>query len=102
MGAANNQLRSSSREGELKLAERLAARGILYQVDWVHNGAGVLAGREEWEHQEEASMDRVRQQLAQVCGEGVRRNLEQARKAGVTPTAMAYRRAEGLIYRKDT
>ncbi|HJN77468.1 MAG TPA: Glu/Leu/Phe/Val dehydrogenase family protein [Myxococcota bacterium] len=101
MGAANNQLRASSREGELELAERLAERGILYQVDWVHNGAGVLAGREEWEHRQEASMDRVREQLAQVCGQGVRQNLEAAREAGVTPTAMAYRRAEGLIYRRD-
>jgi leucine dehydrogenase len=99
MGAANNQLRAISQAGELALADRLQARGILYQADWVHNGAGVLAGREEWEHQEAASMVRVREHLAVVCRAGVAHNLQAARAAGVTPTAMAYSRAEGEIYR---
>ena len=99
MGAANNQLRASSQAEELRLADALAARGVLYQADWMHNAAGVIAGREEWEHQEEASMARVVSALEVVCGEGVRSNLEAARDVGLTPTAMAYKTIEDQIYR---
>jgi len=98
MGAANNQLRAVSQEQELELAERLHRRGIVFQVDWMHNMAGVIAGCEEWEHQEQASMERVTAALRRVCSTGVRENLELAARHGVTPTAMAYRRIEQQIY----
>jgi glutamate dehydrogenase/leucine dehydrogenase len=98
MGAANNQLRAVSQEAELALAEELAARGVLYQVDWMHNTAGVIAGMEEWENQEQASMERVTERLERVCRDGVRANLEEAREQGLTPTTMAYRRIEDRIY----
>ena len=29
----------------MALAGALAKRGVLYQIDWMHNGAGVLADR---------------------------------------------------------
>ena len=102
MGGANNQLRATSQEGEAVLAERLANRGILYQVDWMHNTAGVIAGCEEYLHQEDAHMDRVVAHLERVCGEGVRANLFEARKNGYSPTAMAYRRIEERIYPTHT
>ena len=98
MGAANNQLVAISQEEELELADRLAARGILYQIDWMHNTAGVIAGCEEWQHQESAQMDRVINHLGRVCREGVHANLEEARAIGCTPTAMAYQRVERQIY----
>ncbi|MEW6071494.1 MAG: Glu/Leu/Phe/Val dehydrogenase dimerization domain-containing protein [Planctomycetota bacterium] len=98
MGAANNQLRAVSQAAELVLADRLAARGILYQIDWMHNGAGVLAGMEEYERQEEARMENVLARLERVCGEGVRRNLADAAARGVTPTALAYERLAARIY----
>ncbi len=98
MGAANNQLRAVSQEEERELAERLAARGILYQVDWMHNGAGVMAGAEEYERQEEALAANVTARLERVCRDGVRENLAQAREQGLTPTALAYRRIEAQIY----
>jgi len=98
MGAANNQLAASSQEDELALAARLAARGILFQVGWMHNAAGVIAGCEEWRHQEAAQMDRVIIHLERVCRDGVRTNLEEARTAGCTPTEMAYKRIERQIY----
>lgn len=98
MGAANNQLAASSQQDELALSDRLAARGILFQVGWMHNAAGVIAGREEWQHQESAQMDRVILHLERVCRDGVRANLEEARANGCTPTAMAYKRIERQIY----
>jgi leucine dehydrogenase len=98
MGAANNQLRAVSQAEELDLAQRLHERGVLYQVDWMHNAAGVIAGYEEWEHQEQASMERVATHLTRVCGEGVRENLARAARDGLTPTALAYQRIEAEIY----
>ncbi len=98
MGAANNQLRAVSQEQEIELAAALEAKGILYQVDWMHNGAGVIAGYEEWEHQERASMDRVVEHLERICRDGVWNNLRQARERSLTPTAMAYRAIEARIY----
>ena len=102
MGGANNQLRATSQEREAELAQRLANRDILYQVDWMHNTAGVIAGCEEYLHQEDAQMDRVLAHLEQVCRDGVRINLDDARKNDCTPTAMAYRRIEEQIYPKGT
>lgn len=98
MGAANNQLRAVSQDEELALAEALAQRGVLYQADWMHNAAGVIAGHEEWLHQERASADRVTAHVARVCRDGVRQNLAEAAHEGLTPTAMAYRRIESQIY----
>ncbi len=98
MGAANNQLVAVSQQEELRLAERLHARGVLYQIDWMHNTAGVIAGCEEWARQEEASMARVERDLERVCGEGVRQNLEAAARSGRTPTATAYANIEQRLY----
>ena len=98
MGAANNQLRAVSQLAERALADDLAKRGILYQVDWMHNTAGVIAGAEEWENQESADSERVLEGLERVCRDGVRRNLAEAAKRGLTPTANAYRSIEDRIY----
>ena len=98
MGAANNQLRAVSREDELELAERLAARGILYEIDWVHNGGRITAAAAEYERQEAARLEDVMAAIEPICGEGVRRGLVQAAERGVTPTALAYERIEGRIY----
>ncbi len=98
MGAANNQLRAVSRAEEVALARALADRGVLYQIDWMHNTAGVIAGCEEYEHQEGAQMSRVDAALVTVCRDGVRENLVEAAAAGVTPTEMAYQRIESAIY----
>ena len=98
MGAANNQLRATTREEEIALSDRLAAREILYQIDWMHNGAGVLAGAEEYENQEEASLENLGRRLEAVCGAGVRANLAEAAQRGLTPTRLAYERTEAAIH----
>ena len=98
MGGANNQLRATSQEREAELAQRLANRDILYQVDWMHNTAGVIAGCEEFLNQEDAQMDNVLTHLERVCRGGVRTNLAEARENDCTPTEMAYRRIEQQIY----
>ncbi len=91
MGAANNQLKAASPTGEIRLAELLAGRDILFQVDWVHNAGGVIAGMEEYLRGDEASLANVLAQTEKACRDGTRENLRAARDAGVTPTEMAYR-----------
>lgn len=99
MGAANNQLRATTPEEEIRLARLLDERGILFQVDWIQNAGGVIAGMEEYLRGDEASVASVRVQVERACGLGTRENLAAAREAGVTPTEMAYRRYRERIYR---
>lgn len=98
MGGANNVLKASSQEQECALARLLASRGVLYQVDWWHNIAGVMAGYEEYVHQERASLERLMHQVGTRCAELTRGNLQAARRDGITPTDAAYRAVEQEVY----
>jgi len=96
-GAANNQLRAVSREEEEALAERVRGRGIVYPPEWTHNVAGVVAGYEEYKHQEEAAMGRLDPHLERVCRLGTRDRLARAAERACSPTALAYRDVESQI-----
>jgi leucine dehydrogenase len=98
MGGANNVLRASSQEEEIELAKLLAGRGILYQVDWWHNIAGVMAGYEEYVLQREANLERLLAKVGKRCAESTWENLNEARRLGITPTERAYRAAEREVY----
>jgi leucine dehydrogenase len=98
LGGANNQLRAESPEQELVLADQLAERGILYQVDWMHNIGGVVAGQEAWENQDAPDIDRAHAHIDRVCTHGVRQNLSMAQNRGITPTHNAYRTIESRIF----
>ncbi|MEQ8273316.1 MAG: Glu/Leu/Phe/Val dehydrogenase family protein [Deltaproteobacteria bacterium] len=97
-GSANNQLAATSKERELELAEMVAKRGILFQVDWTHNTAGVMSGFEEYVRGHEARASHLQPRLERVCRDGTRRILERARAEGRTPTAVAYDEVEARIY----
>jgi glutamate dehydrogenase/leucine dehydrogenase len=98
LGSANNVLAAHSQEEEIALAERLAERGILYEVEWVHNIAGVMAGYEEYMRGKEADRARLFTHIERVCGFGVKQNLQEAKHLGITPTEYAYRQIEKKIY----
>jgi len=98
MGAANNQLKATNQEEEIRLAKILAEQDILFQVDWMHNTGGVIAGMEEYMHRENASMDNITSHTEKVCKSGVRENLEAAIKEGITPTERAYKYFSSMIY----
>jgi len=99
MGAANNQLKATNQEEEIRLAKILDKKGILFQVDWMHNTGGVIAGMEEYMYREKASLDHVMSHTEKVCKYGVRENLEAANKEEITPTERAYRYYSSKIYR---
>jgi leucine dehydrogenase len=98
MGGANNVLRASSQEEEIVLARQLAEHGVLYQVDWWHNIAGVMAGYEEYVEQEHADMGRLLAKVEALCSESTWHNLSAAAEAGITPTEQAYRTVEREAY----
>jgi len=97
-GSANNVLAAHSQEEEIALAGDLAARDILYQVEWVHNIAGVMAGYEEYIHQKKADRTRLYANIERVCSMGIAKSLSAAKNIGVTPTAYAYEKVEKKIY----
>jgi glutamate dehydrogenase/leucine dehydrogenase len=98
LGAANNQLKATNQEEEIRLAKILNERGILFQVDWMHNTGGVIAGMEEYMYREKASLDHVMSHTEKVCKYGIRENLEAASKERITPTERAYRYYASKIY----
>lgn len=97
IGGANNQLKASGKDEEIKLANQIKEKGIIFQVAWWHNGGGVLCGHEEYTKQEEANMDNVLNLTRKTC-QYTFQNIEEAEKLGITPTENAYRQVESYIY----
>lgn len=91
-GGANNQLDAFTTEDELGLAERLAARGVLFQPDWSYTMGGILNGYEEYRRREAASADEVSADIQRLCGDGTAELLARAASSGKTPTALAVER----------
>jgi leucine dehydrogenase len=98
IGAANNQLKATSKEGEIALAKKLADAGILFVVDWAHNAGGVLTAWAEWVFQEEASLDKIKPRIELVCRDNLRKLLNEAKRTGRTPTELVYEKIENMVY----
>ncbi|MCA9551280.1 MAG: hypothetical protein KC933_14685 [Myxococcales bacterium] len=97
-GGANNPLLASSKDGEIRLARRLHERGVLFQIEWLHNTAGVMSGFEEYLRGPEATQDHLRPRLERVCKDGTARVLALAKERDLTPTEVAYQELERLLY----
>jgi len=98
MGPANNQLKATSKEAEIELAKKIDDAGILFVIDWAHNTGGVIAGWAEWIFQEEASFDKIKPRITLVCGDNLRKLLEEAKRTGRTPTELVYEKVEDMVY----
>jgi len=97
LGAANNQLDATSKQEELKLAEKLADAGILFVIDWVHNGGGVIAASLLWQLQDEATEEQLKSRIELPCGANFRQLQQESRETGKTPTELAYQKVEGML-----
>ena len=95
-GSANNQLKATSQEEEIRLADLIADRGIRYQVEWWHNIAGVMCGAEEYLWN--GTYDTLLKKIEDVLPASTFRNLMEARDNGITPTENCYRHCEKLLY----
>lgn len=97
-GPANNQIRATNQAEELRLAQLLADRGILFQTEWWHNTGGVMGGAEEYLNGVDASPESLRERVSATVPRKTRENLEQARELGITPTENAYRQCTELLF----
>jgi glutamate dehydrogenase/leucine dehydrogenase len=98
IGGANNQLKATSQEEEIRLAKLIADRGILYQVEWWHNCAGVLAAGMEYTYGFTKNNDDLVKAVEDVVPLQTWKNLNRAKEQNVTPTESAYLSCNEVIY----
>jgi leucine dehydrogenase len=98
MGLANNQLRATSKEGEIEITKKLAEAGIFFIIEWSYNIAGVLAGWAEYILGEEASFERIKPRIELICRDNLGKLLHKAKRAGKTPTELLYDEVEEAVY----
>ena len=96
-GSSNNGLKASSQEEEIRLAKLIADRGILYQVEWWHNTAGVICGAEEYLYDGDA--ESLRKKVEDIMPANTIMSLNGAREKGITPTEWVYQYCEDLLYK---
>ena len=101
-GGANNQLRATNQEEEIRLAKRLAQRDILYQIEWWHNCAGVLAAAMEYTYGFTKNNADLLRAVEEVVPKQTWKNLNLAKALGVTPTESAYLSCNEVIYGEIT
>lgn len=98
LGGANNTLEAGNQIEEIRLAKLLNRRGIFFQIDWLHNTAGIICGAEEYVNRGKASLENVIAHVEKVCRDGVREHLKTAAEMNLTPTEHAYRHYNKLVY----
>lgn len=96
-GSSNNGLKASSQEEEIRLAKLIAERGILYQVEWWHNTAGVICGAEEYLY--DGDEESLRKKVEEIMPANTVLSLNGAKEKGITPTEFVYRYCEDLLYK---
>ncbi len=97
-GSANNQLKASSQEEEIRLSKVMESRGIIFQTEWWHNTSGVICGAQEYLYGKNASYDHLIEVIDGIMPASTYRNLQQARELGITPCENVYRICQDVIY----
>lgn len=95
-GSANNQLRASSQDEEIRLSRLLDERGILFQAEWWHNTAGVMCGAEEYLYG--GTWATLLKKIEAVLPVNTWENLNKAKELGITPTECCYKTCEDKLY----
>ena len=97
-GSANNQLKASSQEEEIRISKLLAERNILFQTEWWHNTAGVICGAQEYLEGKNASYDKLIKVIDDTMPKQTFDNLTKAAELGITPCENVYRTCQAIIY----
>lgn len=97
-GSANNQLKASSQEEEIRISKLLAERDILFQTEWWHNTAGVICGAEEYLKGADASYDELTEKIDATMPKQTWDNLNKAKALGITPCECVYMTCQDIIY----
>ena len=97
-GSSNNGLKASSTEEEIRLAEMLKARDIVYQVEWWHNTAGVICGYHEYVYGKDATEEKLYKAIDDTMPQSTYMNLKMAEEKGITAVQNAYDLADQVIY----
>jgi glutamate dehydrogenase/leucine dehydrogenase len=97
-GSANNQLKASSQEEEIRLSKVMKEHGIVFQTEWWHNTAGVICGAEEYIKGSNARYDDLIKRIDSIMPSSTYNNLKQADELGITPCENVYRLCENVIY----
>lgn len=97
-GSANNGLKASSTEEEIRLAEKLKERDIVFQVEWWHNTAGVICGYQEYVEGKNATEEKLYKAIDDIMPPSTYMNLKMAEEKGITAVENAYDLADQVIY----
>ncbi|MDO4383579.1 MAG: NAD(P)-binding domain-containing protein [Eubacteriales bacterium] len=97
-GSANNGLKASSTEEEIRLAEKLKERDIVFQVEWWHNTAGVICGYQEYVDGKNATEEKLYKAIDDIMPPSTYMNLKMAEEKGITAVENAYDLADQVIY----
>ena len=99
-GSANNQLRATNQQEEIRLARILADRGILFQTEWWHNAAGVMAAAMEYISGRDITVTPadLEKKVREIVPRNTWENLNKAKELGVTPTESAYLSCQEIVY----
>lgn len=101
-GSANNQLKASSQEEEIRLSRVMEKHGILFQTEWWHNTAGVICGAQEYLEGSAATYEHLIQVIDEIMPSSTYNNLKQAKELGITPCENIYRVCQEVIYGDKT
>ena len=97
-GGGNNQLRATNQDEEIRLAKLLDERGILFQIEWWHNCAGVLSAAMEYMYGFNKTSADLMKAVEETVPTQTWKNLVRAKEAGITPTESAYNNCQEIIY----
>ena len=98
IGGANNQLRASSIDEEIRLAKLLEQRGILFQVDFWHNCGGVIVAFDEYELWTDTTIDVVIKKTIDRVSKLTWEKLNEAKEKGISPTEAIYSECEKILF----
>lgn len=80
----------------------LKARGIMFQVEWWHNTAGVICGYHEYVYGKDTTEEKMYKHIDDIMPKLTYLNLQLAAENDITPVENAYRMANDIIYGDKT